>query len=263
MDMSHDGKVAVVCASSAGIGKGIAKKLAIEGAHIVLLARGEDRLKNAYKEIQEISKREVFYFPCDLSESAQIKQTFKKIESAAGGVDILINNQGGPAPGSIEDLLAEDLDMAIKTNIESVFHITKLCLPYMKKKKWGRIINILSVSGKQPLPNMLLSNMVRPAILGFAKTLANEYGPFGITINSLLPANVLSDRTNSLLSQRAEKEKKSMEDLIHECSQGVPLKRMVHPDEFAEMASFLACEKGSFITGTAISIDGGLSGSLL
>jgi 3-oxoacyl-[acyl-carrier protein] reductase len=256
-------KVALVCASSAGIGRGIATRLAEAGCHVALLGRRAVKLEEAATEISKRSNHRVMPVVCDLSNIDEVEKAYQKVRESLGPVDILINNQGGPPPGEILDISLEQLHLATKTNVVSVFRLCQLCIPEMKERKWGRVINVLSISGKQPLPNMLLSNMLRPTILGLAKSLSNQYAKDGITVNSLLPANVLTDRTTSLLTNKAQSEGRSFEDVVEECAQGVPLKRMTTPEEFGQSAAFLASEEASFLTGLALPVDGGLSQSLL
>ena len=179
-----------------------------------------------------------------------------------GLIDILINNQGGPAAGSIEQLTDKEIDSAIITNLPSVIHITKLCLPAMKQRSFGRIINILSISAKEALPGMLLSNIVRPALLGFSKTIAREYAPFGITVNSLLPSAVLTDRATSLMQKQATEQGVDFDAVLRNAIKSLPIGRMASPEEFAQLAVFLSSPKASYITGTAIAVDGGASHSI-
>jgi len=187
---------------------------------------------------------------------------YKKASRNFGSIDILVHNQGGPPPGELKDISIEDLDNAYSNLLRSVFLLNKLFIPDMINNSWGRIINVLSVSVKQPLPNMLLSNMFRPALQGMAKSLANELGIYGITVNSLLPANVLSSRTNSLIAAQVEKSGLPFEEIMLEISNGVPMKKMIKPNEFGALVAFLSSDKASFITGTTIPIDGGMVRSL-
>ncbi len=262
MELHLDQKVALVCASSAGIGKAIAQGLAAEGVHVSLFARTHSDIEATAHEIEKTARGRVIYQAGDLSNTEDIERIVKNTERILGPIDILINNQGGPAAGTLPQVTNEQLESAMNVNIRAVFQLTSLCLPSMKERGFGRIINVLSTSAKEPLPNMLLSNTVRPAILGFAKTLATEYAAFGITINSLLPSAVLTQRAYSLLEKKAQQEKRSFDDALASAAQSLPIKRIASPEEFAELAVFLCSPRASYITGGAISVDGGATHGL-
>lgn len=262
MRLNLEGRSALVCASSAGIGKGIAENLVDCGCNVIICGRDEQKLNMTYSELSESKVAKVLAIRCDLDDSKDIQEMYKKASSNFGSIDILVHNQGGPPPGELKDISIEDLDNAYSNLLKSVFLLNKLCIPDMINNSWGRIINVLSVSVKQPLPNMLLSNMFRPALQGMAKSLANELGIYGITVNSLLPANVLSSRTNSLIAAQVEKSGLPFEEIMLEISNGVPMKKMIKPNEFGALVAFLSSDKASFITGTTIPIDGGMVRSL-
>ena len=253
-----------MCASSAGIGKGIAIRLLEEGCKVVITGRDSDRLRKAKNQLSNVSNGKVFAVNCDLADENDILKLHKEaISLLEGDIQILVNNQGGPALGGFEDISKLDLSNAINTSLYSVFELCRLVLPSMKENNWGRIVNILSISGKQPLPGMVLSNIVRPAVMGLAKSIANEYATYGITVNSVLPANVLTDRTENVLKHRAQKENISFEEALALTAAGVPLNKMSTPEDCGALAAFLASEKGSFITGCVIPFDGGMSKSIV
>ena len=256
-------KTALVCASSKGIGKSIALALAKAGATVIMCSRNLDSLNAAKLEIETETDKHVFSFQCDLSNPESILKMNEKIAHEFDGVDILVNNQGGPATGEILDLSEDDFDSAYTALLRSNFILAKKHLPKMVEKQWGRIINVLSVSAKQPLPNMLLSNTFRPALLGISKSLSNQFAKDGVTINSILPANVLTARTHELLKERATLSGKTMDEMMKQVAHGVPANSMVEPGKIGEIAAFLASDSASFITGTAISVDGGMTASLV
>lgn len=256
-------KTALVCASSKGIGKSIALAMAKAGAKVIICSRNSDSLKAAKLEIEAETQEPVHSFKCDLSDPKSIAEMNDKIAEECDGVDILVNNQGGPPTGEILDLLDGDFDAAYTALLRSNFTLSKKHLPNMLEKKWGRIINILSVSAKQPLPNMLLSNTFRPAILGISKSLSNQYAKDGITVNSILPANILTTRTHTLLEERAKVSGKNIDEIMKEVAFGVPAQSMIEPHQIGEVAVFLASNSASFITGAAIPVDGGMSSSLI
>jgi 3-oxoacyl-[acyl-carrier protein] reductase len=265
MNLALERKVALVCASSAGIGRAIAAGLAAEGARVSMFARTRARLEAACSEVQAVARAAGGDAICqagDVGVRADLERIVEETRRQFGAIDILVNNQGGPEPGTLEQISDEHLDAAIGANLRSVFQLSRLCLPEMKTRGFGRVINILSLSAKEPLPGMLLSNMLRPAILGFAKTVAQEYAPFGITVNSLLPAAVQSDRTNILLQRRAAAEGKDFAAVLAQAGKSIPVGHIATPEEFAALAVFLCSPQASYITGTAIPVDGGASRSL-
>ena len=262
MDLLLHQKVALVCASSTGIGKAIAKGLAEEGVHVSIFSRTENSIKQAAEDIAKTARGKVIYHVGDISHSEDVERIIEDTKEKLGTIDILINNQGGPAAGSIEHLTNEEIDSAIETTLRSVIHVTKLCLPEMKRQSFGRIINILSVSAKESLPGMLLSNIMRPALLGFSKTIATEYAPFGITVNSLLPSAVATDRATFLMQKQAKEYGTDLNAVLKNAVKSLPIGRMATPEEFAQLAVFLSSPKASYITGTAIAVDGGASHSI-
>lgn len=262
MDLGLKGKVALVCAASAGIGKAIAKELAAEGAHVSIFSRNVHDIEATAREIERVAGGRVLFNVCDLTQSQSIVDVVSKTEAELGSIDILVNNQGGPPPGGFEEISEEQVRAAICLNLESVFLLTRLCLPKMKQRKWGRILNILSITAKEPAPQMFLSNVLRPAVLGFAKTLAIETAPLGITVNSLLPSAVLTRRTQQLLERISEREAIGFQEALDRSSKSIPMGRIATPEEFAQLVVFLCSANASYITGVAIPVDGGSSRSL-
>lgn len=262
MDLGISGKNAIVCASSGGIGRGIAESLAREGVNISILGRDEEKLEAARNEISKIATGKVIATKCDLSNKDEIKSMFDKTLSELGSVDILINNHGGPKAGAFSDISHEDTVEAMDLCLFSVLYLTELCLEQMNKNSWGRIINILSLSAKEPIKGMYLSNLIRPAILGFAKTISLENAANGITVNSLLPAAVLSDRTSYFVNKGAEDKGISFEEELTNVSSGLPTKHIATPEEFAQTATFLCSKNASYVNGATISVDGGVAKGL-
>jgi 3-oxoacyl-[acyl-carrier protein] reductase len=255
-------KVALISASSAGIGKAIAAGLACEGAHISMFSRRADVIAAAARDISQVAVGSVIHNVGDLRQKGDIDRVVKDTEDRLGPIDILVNNQGGPAAGTLEGLADQDLRAAIETNLEAVLYLTRHCLSSMKARRWGRIVNVLSVSGKEPLPGMLLSNILRPAVLGFAKSIASEYAPFGITVNSLLPSAVLTARAHGFIEARASREGSTLEEALAAAAGAIPAGHIASPEEFAAVAVFLCSPLASYVTGTAIPVDGGVTRSL-
>ncbi len=255
-------RVALVCASSGGIGKAIAKELARQGAAVSLFARNEGALVAASEEIAALGGGRVIHQVADLAKPQDLSQVVEVTRSKLGPIDILIHNQGGPAPGGFDDVTDAQLDSALEINLRAVIRLTRLCLPEMKRRGWGRILHVLSVSAKEPLAGMFLSNVLRPAVLGLSKTLATECARSGVTVNCILPSAVLTDRARNLMRLRAEKESLTLEQVQAESAKNLPIGYLASPEEFAQLALFLCSPKASYVTGTAIPVDGGFTRGL-
>lgn len=263
MDLKLTGKNAVVCAGSAGIGKAIALGLAAEGVNVAIFARDEKKVALAKEELFKVGKGKVLAFTADLFKPEEVTRVLDATVKEFGSIDILINNQGGPVPGKSADVSEENIDRALAINLKSVLLNTRYCLPLMVKNKWGRIINILSTSAKEPIAGLALSNMARPAVLGFSKTVATEYASAGITMNSILPGPILTDRARALTLERATKAQKTPEQVMKETIANIPVGYMAGPEEIAHIACFLASPLASYITGVALQVDGGVTKGLL
>ncbi len=257
MDLGLKGKVALVAASSKGLGFAIAEELAAEGAHLIMNARGEDALEEASDSIVERFGPEVLGIPGDLSVSADIERIVSEGIAKFGQIDILITNSGGPPAGRFEDLTAEQWDAAVRLLLTGVTEITRLVLPGMKERRWGRILNITSIAAKQPVENLILSNSLRAAVTGFSKTLAAEVAKHGVTVNTILPGYTATERVEELAEHLASKEGIDPSDIRRRWESEIPIGRLAHPREFAAMAAFLVSERASYITGSSIAVDGG------
>ncbi|MBI2856007.1 MAG: SDR family oxidoreductase [Chloroflexi bacterium] len=257
MDLGLQGKVAIVGASSRGLGKASALALAQEGAQVVICARNREPLEQAKEEISRLTSSPVHSVVMDMSRHGDIDILVKETVDRFGGVDIVVNNAGGPPGGRPLDMTEEQWNHAIEQNFLSAVRLSTGAIPYMQHKRWGRIINILSVSVKQPLENLVLSNSVRMAVVGFAKTLADEVGRYNITVNNVLPGSILTDRIRSLNQALAEREGKSPEDVLEDRARAIPMRRIGQPEELASLVAFLASERASYISGASIQVDGG------
>jgi 3-oxoacyl-[acyl-carrier protein] reductase len=261
VELGLSGKTAIVCGASRGMGKAIAKKLAEEGANVVIVARNRKDLLSAAKEIS--SAGEVLVVAADLSSASVIPGIVKQAVKKFGAVHILINNAGGPPPGTFNDVTDKDWEKTFQQNLKSAILMTRQVVPLMKKAKFGRILNIASQVVKEPPPGMVLSNTLRAGVVAFAKSISHELAPFNITVNTLLPGPVLTDRLQFLVKQRAKKEGKSVNAVIQSIAQSVPVKRIGSPEEFANVAVFLVSEAASYVTGTTLAVDGGITKSLM
>lgn len=252
MDLGIKGKVALVTASSQGIGFGCAKALASEGARICLSSRNQENLRAAEAKIRdELDKPEIITITCDMRHPEQIRKLCKQVRERLGEPDILINNTGGPKPGSLFELSEKDWEEGFRLLTLSTVTLYRELIPAMRQKKWGRIVNITSVSSRQPVTGLTLSNSFRPGLLGFAKTVADEVAAEGVLINTIMPGITRTARMEEL-------SRKDPERIIESLRKMVPMRRAGEPDELGAMAAFLCSEKASFITGTAIAVDGGI-----
>lgn len=263
MDLGIRGKVALVTASSRGLGRAVAEELAAEGANLVLCARSESLLDEVSAAITAASGVRVVSMVADISDSAAVERVWSYAREEFGRVDILVNNAGGPPAGPFESHPPSAWTDAWKLNFESAVNMTRAVLPGMKERLWGRIINITSVAVKQPVDNLILSNSVRAAVTGFARTLANEVGTYGVTVNNVMPGFTLTDRIAHLAESNAKQRGTTPEAEIAGMESQIPMRRLGAPKEFAAMVAFLASERASYTTGASIAVDGGWIRSLL
>ncbi len=263
MDLGLSKKVALVAASSRGLGRAVAREMALEGARLVICSRDVRAIEDARQEIYDESQTEVIAVPADLSEPEDVDRLFAAAISEFGQVDVLVTNTGGPPPGPFESHSPETWDRAVRQNLSSVLNLCRAALPGMKERRWGRIVNITSIAVKQPVDGLILSNSIRAAVTGFAKTLANEVAPFGVTVNNVMPGYHQTERLEALAESIAQRQEKTREDVFDAWEQVVPMARIGDPSEFAAMVTFLASERASYITGSSVAVDGGSSRGLL
>jgi 3-oxoacyl-[acyl-carrier protein] reductase len=263
MEMGLEGKTALVAASSRGLGRAVAEEMAREGANLVICARSVGPLEEAGQALHDASGAEVVAVPADLSNPADIERVIETAEKEFGKVDILVTNTGGPPPGPFESHSVEAWSNAVQQNLDSVLNLTRAVLPGMKKAEWGRIINVTSVAVKQPINGLILSNAVRAAVTGFAKTLANEVAPLGITVNNVMPGYTRTERLDGLAKNISETQGITVEEAFASWEAQIPMGRIGEPSEFAALVTFLASERASYITGTSIPVDGGFIQALL
>ena len=258
MDLGLKGKVAFVAAASKGIGKACALGLAAEGARVLMCARGEAALKDAAAEVKQKTGAEVLAVPADLSRAEDCARAVARAREAWGGVDVLVGNVGGPPPGPFEKMTDAQWIQAFEQVHLSTVRLIRDVLPGMKAKKWGRILAIQSTSVKQPVDGLVLSNGIRPGVAGLFKTLAVELAKDGITVNLVLPGRIMTDRFLDHQKERAESGGRTLEAQIALSGMDIPMARVGTPEEFANMVVFLASERASYVTGTAVQVDGGL-----
>jgi 3-oxoacyl-[acyl-carrier protein] reductase len=263
VDLGLRGKVALVAASSKGLGRAVAEELAAEGAHLVMCARGKETLDRTAADIRQKAGVKVVAIAADVSNPADAARVIAAALGEFAKVDILVTNSGGPPSGPFESFTAEAWDAATRLLLKSAVELTRAVLPGMKERRWGRILNVTSIAAKQPIEGLMLSNSIRAAVIGFARTLANEVAPFGITVNNLLPGYTRTDRVQELARAAGSKTGGSDAGIIAKWEKEIPMGRLGEPREFAALAVFLASERASYITGSSIAVDGGWIRSLL
>jgi len=257
MDLGLRGKVALVAAASRGLGRAVAYELANEGATVMMCARGADALEAARADIAAKTGADVRAVVADLSVREQIDLVAKSTLAAFGRVDVLVTNAGGPPAGVFEKHEWDTWERAVNLTLRSAVELTRAVLPGMRERKWGRVINVTSITVKQPVDNLILSNSIRAAVTGFARTLATEVATDGITVNNMLPGYTRTERVEQLADSTAAKEGRTRRDILARFESEIPMKRLGEPDEFAALAAFLASERASYITGQSIAVDGG------
>ncbi|HET6974467.1 MAG TPA: SDR family oxidoreductase [Pyrinomonadaceae bacterium] len=253
------GKTALVTASSKGIGFGISKALLAAGANVCICSRNEDNLRTAESELAQPDR--VLAITGDVADAAFLKELVSRAVDRFKVIDILVNNSGGPPAGEALSLTEEQWLGAINGNLLSVIRLSSLVIPQMKNKGWGRIVNLTSTAAREPGAGMALSNVTRAGVAAYTKTLAQEVGPFGITVNTILTGGVLTDRLNSLLERSIKDTGETFDEAIARIEKTIPVRHLSTPEEFAQTTLFLVSPQASYINGAAIAVDGGASKS--
>jgi 3-oxoacyl-[acyl-carrier protein] reductase len=247
MNLGLEGRTAIVCGASAGIGLGVAEALAEEGANIVMFARGAEALEREAARLGGVA------VPGDVTSREDLERLVATAVDRFGGIDILVNNSGGPPRTPAIGLTDEHVEAAVRLLLVSVVRLTGLCLPHLERSPAGRIVNITSSTVKEPTDNLALSNAVRPGVIGWAKTLSRELGPRGITVNSIAPGRIDTERIREVYPDGP-----SEADL-----QSIPLRRLGTPREIGDVVAFLCSDRAAYVTGTVVAVDGGLVRGLL
>lgn len=269
MNLGLEGKVALVVASSKGLGRACAEALAREGAKVIINGRRPDELAKTAQEIRKIMAvrgADVHTVSGDVSNPDDIARMVKAARARFGQLDILVTNGGGPSPGKFADLSEKDWQAGMESTLWPVIRLIRQTLPALQEAKergGGRIINIVSTSVKQPIPGLFLSNALRPAVIGLAKSLATELAPDGILVNNVCPGSFDTDRIKHVYEARAKDNPgQSIEQIAAQAAKAIPLGRLGNPQELGNLVAFLASDKATYLTGQTISIDGGLVNSL-
>lgn len=259
MNLNLTDKIVLVTASSKGLGKAIALEFAKEGATVLLSSRNEDILSQTVGEIKELTNNPNVYFKtCDMASSAELNALFKWVNEEFGGVDVLINNTGGPTAGGFKDLADEHWMAAFEKNLLSYIRTIRAVLPYMQANNFGRIINIASSSTKEVIDGLILSNTFRAGMVGLTKSLAREYAKNNILVNTIGPGRIATDRVAELDQMAADRQGLSIEDVIKTSQNLIPLGRYGQPEEFAKVVLFIASPANTYMTGQSLIIDGGM-----
>ncbi len=259
MDLGLKNKIALVTASSQGLGRAVAFRLAQEGAHVAVCARGEDALRETADDIRQATGQRVLVLPADVSQPETAELLVQAVLEAFGRLDVLITNAGGPPPGQFLDLTPDEWEEAAQLTLMSAVRLCYAAVPVMKEQGSGAILAMTSITVKQPLPNLILSNSLRLGVTGLIKTLANELAPFGIRANAICPGWTRTARVEQLLQDRAQRSDTTPEAEAEKIAADIPLGRMGTPEEFAAAAAFLVSDAASFINGANLLVDGGMA----
>lgn len=257
MDLGLSNRVALVTAASRGLGRAVAEELAAEGASLIICSRKTDAIERVATEIAGTTGAEVLGLAADVADPDDVARLVQSGIERFGRIDILVTNAGGPPAGQFESFTLAQWEAATRLLLYSAVELARHTLPGMKERRWGRILNITSIAVKQPVDNLILSNSLRAAVTGFARTLANEVASFGVTVNNIMPGYTRTERVEELAQMMSEKQGITPAEFIARWEKEIPMRRIGEPREFAALAAFLVSERASYITGTSIPVDGG------
>jgi 3-oxoacyl-[acyl-carrier protein] reductase len=257
MDLGLRDKIALVAASSQGLGRACAYALSAEGAKVTICARDDRTLRAAADEIANDTGNQVLAIVADLTSARDCRQVVQETVDFFGGLHVLVTNNGGPPAGYFLELDDNEWYRAVDLTLMSTIRLIRAAIPHMQEQQWGRIINITSVSVKEPLDDLILSNSLRPGVVGMARTLANQLAVHGITVNNVLPGYILTDRVQELAETRAKAQGITPGEVLAGFAEPVPMRRIGKPEELAAVVAFLASTQASYVNGTSILVDGG------
>lgn len=257
MDLGLEGKLALVLAASSGLGFATAKCLATEGARVAICSRELDRASAAAREIEAVAPGPVTALKADVSRAEDIERLIADTVNVLGGLDVLVCNAGGPPPGNFANIHEEEWERAYQLTLQSVVRSVRSALPYLSAGRGGAVLVLASSSVKQPIPNLMLSNVFRPAVQALCKHLSSELASFNIRVNCLSPGRIHTGRVDQLDWAVAERQGKTFEQVRRESVASIPMGRLGDPDEFGRVAAFLCSDAASYMTGASVLVDGG------
>lgn len=258
MDLGLKGRGVIVAASSQGIGRATAELFAREGAQVAMCARTEAPLRAAAEQIRAATGAEIYAEPVDVTDSAAVQRFAENVAKHFGRIDVCVTNAGGPPAKNFLSIQSDEWRKAIDMNFMSIVHLAKAVIPYMQRHRWGRIITITSVSVRQPISELIMSNSVRAGVMGLVKSLSNEFGKDGILVNNVGPGYTATERLQELSSVRALASGTTVESIYDQWAAETPVRRLGQPNEIADAIVWLASERASYITGQTLLVDGGI-----
>jgi len=263
MDLQLNNRVAAVAAASRGLGFAAALELAREGAAVGICSTDAQRISEAAERINNATGAKVIGIAADVSKADQARSFIEHVAKEFGSLDILVTNAGGPPPGALDDIDDAGVERAFHLTLQSALTLMRTAIPHMRRKRWGRIVNILSMTVKQPKTNLLLSNTMRPAVLGFAKSISIELAGENILVNNVAPGYTRTERLDELAEDLAKRGGKTKQDVFREWEESIPMNRLGEPEELGRVIAFLASDAASYVTGVTVQVDGGSVLSLL
>lgn len=263
MELNIEGKVAVVTASSKGLGRAVAEALAGEGVKLAICSRNKEQIEETADYINAVYEVDVLTDVCDVTDKKDIESFKRKVIDHFNTCHILYTNAGGPPPGKVENFTGEDFKKSVDLNLMSTINLIYEFLPYMQDQKWGRILASASITVKQPLPTLALSNVSRAGVVAFIKTLAKEVAPFNITANTLAPGYIMTERVEELVENQAKNQGISYDEALEKLYNTIPTKTIGKPADFGALCAFLASEHAAYITGETFLIDGGMYNGMM
>jgi 3-oxoacyl-[acyl-carrier protein] reductase len=262
MELGLAGRVALVCGSTKGLGRAVAKLLAHEGARVAVNGRHEDAVARTAAELAAETGQRVSPFVADVGVRAQAEGLVERVHHELGRLDVLFCNASGPPAAPFTQQTGEAFEHAVELNLLSTVHLCRAAVPLMRKLQWGRVVCLASVAAKQPLPGLILSSTARAGVLGFAKALADEVAAEGITVNVVCPGFIATERIEELVETRSRRERRGSQEVMRDMVAEIPLGRMGRTEELAAAVAFLASERASYITGAVLQVDGGFTRSI-